>query len=946
MTTQALSDAAAATSYAAALTSGTITKSSGIKAEGSSTSGTNKPATNGVIESVTEVPTAQAKPADESTSALEDQTQETPAVVNTVLENETTEEQSNGWERSSQQSSGADTTQSNESGAQPVVNFWVKRQEELTAKPKNVSQSTTPLPASKSEKTQNFGKKVDDRSKDSDSAKDYRKSGDEPPSKRTSRRGQSNENDASSLPPPVSDMTSWPTPDLAQGEFKKEKEDKEKVKEEKPATAGRSKTWLPVAIDTPYAPPIQAKTGRGGRRGGREGGRGGALGAHGDRSEKAGAGASGAPESERGRQYSGSRFQGGKGPKRSSSTGTPAQRRESKTGTANGTTERRKDSSDALDGRAERPKATNGGDEASEVRQNGDGQKHQVNGHGNQSRPDRSNGWVTEGSEPTTSFTQRERGQERIRGGYRARSNFHGQYSNSHGAAHLQPQQLSAQANGQQFIQYQQPRGGSFGRRGGHAAYGAHTYRFNPAMQHAAQFMAYGTSGSAYDYSMVAPNHGVDNVNYYFSVDNLCKDIYLRKQMDNDGYVRLSVIAGFRKIQETTKDINILRDAAMMSHEINVQYGFDDVYLRKKDGWQSFVLKEEERDESAKREQINCYIDPRQQKANPNFMTQPSEMIGSTETLFLGSQSHIPPTPTYFPPTTQYGYPLPASGLSATVPEFAPSQSQAPMYGYPGPSASTDEYPDSEIDTLMVVVKRPVSGENASVTENASQTSNGVTEATNLGEQDGDGAYDEARRRPQLNGSSSHRSHTSRSEITWSKIEASVTAANATPSPNMSHLSYTEVRAQALQNRNSSSPSKSSREMTILYRFWSHFLVQSFNSSMYKEFRQFALDDADHSVRRGIEELFKFYERSLSQRATVSWDIINDFVELVKADARHGENHGVDRLKAIINQQVQTPYKDAIRALIDHDLNQVLTHGVGKKNSRSPAAEPYKAIIA
>jgi hypothetical protein len=179
MTTQALSDAAVATSYAAALTSGTITKSSGIKAEESSTSGANKPATNGVTESVTEVPTAQTKPADESTSAFEDQTQETPAVVNTVLGNETTEEQSNGWERSSQQSSGADTTQSNESGAQPVVNFWVKRQEELTAKPKNVSQSTTPVPVSKSGKTHNSGKKVDDRSKDSDSAKDYRKSGDE-----------------------------------------------------------------------------------------------------------------------------------------------------------------------------------------------------------------------------------------------------------------------------------------------------------------------------------------------------------------------------------------------------------------------------------------------------------------------------------------------------------------------------------------------------------------------------------------------------------------------------------------------------------------------------------------------------------------------------------------------------------------------------------------------
>lgn len=173
MTTQALSDAAVATSYAAALTSGTITKFSGTKAEESSTSGANKPATNGVTEFVTESSTTQ------STSAVADQSQETPAVVKTVLENETTEEQSNGWERSSQQSSGADTTQSNESGAQPAVNFWVKRQEELTAKPKNVPQPTTPGPVSKSAKTHTSGKKADDRSKDSDSSKDYRKSGDE-----------------------------------------------------------------------------------------------------------------------------------------------------------------------------------------------------------------------------------------------------------------------------------------------------------------------------------------------------------------------------------------------------------------------------------------------------------------------------------------------------------------------------------------------------------------------------------------------------------------------------------------------------------------------------------------------------------------------------------------------------------------------------------------------
>lgn len=85
-------------------------------------------------------------------------------------------------------------------------------------------------------------------------------------------------------------------------------------------------------------------------------------------------------------------------------------------------------------------------------------------------------------------------------------------------------------------------------------------------------------------------------IEYYFSVENLCKDMFLRKKMDGEGWIPTAVIASFNRVRMLTPDLAIILRALRGSPV--VETSADQLSIRARDGWQNWVLPEEQRDAS------------------------------------------------------------------------------------------------------------------------------------------------------------------------------------------------------------------------------------------------------------------------------------------------------------------------------------------------------------
>ena len=215
---------------------------------------------------------------------------------------------------------------------------------------------------------------------------------------------------------------------------------------------------------------------------------------------------------------------------------------------------------------------------------------------------------------------------------------------------------------------------------------------------------------------------------YYFSVDNLCKDMFLRKNMDSQGFVFLSVIARFNRIKQLTQEMELIRYVCLNSQNIEFRMGTDGVdRLRKRDGWQQWVLNKEERDPSA---QNDGPIQAQQPQAlgSQFFDVPPSvddyqalspqsnvinhRMIESQYPIVNGAPpSFVAAGPATTTKENLVDGPFANTPLSATVPDFAPAVPRASNRAFSSSESSsprTSAFTDEQVESLMIVVRKPL----------------------------------------------------------------------------------------------------------------------------------------------------------------------------------------------------------------------------------------------
>lgn len=198
-------------------------------------------------------------------------------------------------------------------------------------------------------------------------------------------------------------------------------------------------------------------------------------------------------------------------------------------------------------------------------------------------------------------------------------------------------------------------------------------------------------------------------------MDNLCKDLYLRKHMDSQGFVRLSFIASFKRIKTLTEDVELLRQVCRHLRDIEYQAGEDGVdRLRLKEKWEQWVLHIEQRDPSAQNDGP-----PPQNPASPiNMEDHNGSLAGPRENVSVTYAGPMPltngspldglHTPSMLTLNGINEHHIPRAPLSSMAPEFTPYvplviQSENSNVGKP---IDYNTLPDDQVENLVIVVRK------------------------------------------------------------------------------------------------------------------------------------------------------------------------------------------------------------------------------------------------
>ncbi|KAK2737184.1 hypothetical protein FQN57_000441 [Myotisia sp. PD_48] len=172
---------------------------------------------------------------------------------------------------------------------------------------------------------------------------------------------------------------------------------------------------------------------------------------------------------------------------------------------------------------------------------------------------------------------------------------------------------------------------------------------------------------------------------YYFSVDNLCKDLFLRKHMDSQGFVLLGFIASFKRIKSLTEDMELLRFVCRQLRNVEYRPGENGVdRLRKREKWDQWVLSMELRDPTAQND-----------GPTSDGLDQSQKFLQDETTPYLNGNSGINGV------ASLEDAPKRSIKLSSAAPEFSPMGATA---GHEiGGTNAENAFPNNQIENLVIV---------------------------------------------------------------------------------------------------------------------------------------------------------------------------------------------------------------------------------------------------
>lgn len=406
---------------------------------------------------------------------------------------------------------------------------------------------------------------------------------------------------------------------------------------------------------------------------------------------------------------------------------------------------------------------------------------------------------------------------------------------------------------------------------------------------------------------------------YYFSLDNLLKDMFLRKNMDSQGFVFLDVIANFNRMKQLTADRDILKAVCLRSDAIEIRVGEDGKErLRRLEGWQKLVLPLEQREPSAQNEgpkELRQLEPPQVQfiATSPTFRGPQSVGFPGPQRKSYGDSHHMNGAmPSFSPfsplPEAVYGEAPNGEELRGRAPKspfrennVSPShQSLVDLADETDPEP--DVFPDDQASSLTVVVKpqpqRPAHHHAASRT-----FSNGSIDTRSIFseiEKSGEGQV-----QPTVNGDS-HANGENGSPSVSRHASPSLPRSPEKPQqgsnvtllwvkdkempqekpPHDSTLEpYISLRNKALSQRQQAATGTCPYDLDVLYQFWSHFLIRNFNRKMYREFKGYAINDgAERHTVVGLQNLVQFYAKALESGNPIRDRVVKDYVDLVNSE--------------------------------------------------------------